>query len=98
MFSPFSSSTLKHSAGTSGLSPFGTPSAGSSSAQQFGGSSFFSGSSGATSIPPFSTPNIPYQPAKDIEGNISITIHSISAMPNYLGKSYEEIRLEGNPG
>ena len=94
MFSPFSSTTTKPGTGSSGLSPFGTPLAGSSSAPQFGGSTFFSGTPSASSIPPFSTPNIPYQPSKDIEGNISITIHSISAMPNYLGKSYEEIRLE----
>jgi nuclear pore complex protein Nup98-Nup96 len=93
MFSPFSSSTLKPTPSGSGISPFGTPTAGSST-QFGGGSSFFSGSAGASSIPPFSTPNIPYQPSKDIEGSLSITIHSISAMPNYLGKSFDEIRLE----
>ena len=86
MFRPFGSST------TAAGSAFGGASIPPSPQQPTLGSSSFFG--GGPTVPAFTSPHVSFQPHKDSENGVSVTIHSISAMPNYIGKSFEELRLE----
>lgn len=83
MFRPFGGSTSTFGSGSIPPSPQQPSTSGTSS--------FFGG---GPTLAPFSSPHVPFQPQKDHENGVSFTINSISAMPNYIGKSFEEIRLE----